>query len=204
MERLTVDFAGGLDEYIDCLAGEPQEIRAELNADGEYARLLEKYIRKRNYLFFAKLRYAARLMRALGCEYRSALNKIRTPLIVKPVAYMTDSGTFCISAGYTVKADPCQLLKLVLHEFSHLVLAERADYPELKKLDGKFFEAYGKSETTVPVSPVEYYATIVSAAFIESSTAILGERGEGLRLEAEAEREKLKRLYISLRRDIRQ
>lgn len=101
-------------------------------------------------------------------------------------AFMRDSGLVVFDVGTFYAKSGRFVACIVLHELAHLVFSQQEGYAELKRLNEEFLRSVPNVVQAVEMSPIEYYATQCSIAWMEGVL----QRHEVVGLAAQVEREK--------------
>lgn len=121
--------------------------------------------------------------------------RLKFSLWQKERAYMRDGGLLSLSLPYVAKERGTALLKVLLHELAHLVLANLPEYPALLSLDRAYAKESGLDEERKQIlSPIELCATLLSIRLLEEVLSIPSAKGwvkEGIQTQILREREKL-------------
>ena len=200
MTVLFPPFAHSVSAYVERL---PQLLSPDafgLNgtwaSDGDFAKNLQGYAKRKPFGFFAKTGFIKKCVSAFRKELPFPLKNLRFPFDFRANAYMTDSGDLSLSLGLIQTNNFYRLNALLLHELSHLILSAQKEYEILLALDKAFLNAYPNEKAAPVLSPVELYATALSTVLLRASAALLEEKDKAeFERQANLEEEKLKRAY---------
>ena len=171
-------------------------LNAGLAENGEYARLIQSYAKRKRVGLLSKMRYLKACVAAFEKELPLPLKKLRFPFTFRQEVYMTDNGELTLSWGVAQKHGFYRLHALLLHELAHLYLSARKDYPLLLALDKAFLHRHAEHSAAVTLSPVELYATQLSVALLYATAELLDDDEQAqMRAQAAQEAEKLHAAY---------
>ncbi len=193
-------FASAVDTYENELPNLllPNAVAVDVGWDenGEYARLVQSYAKRKRVGLLSKMRYLKACVAAFGKELPLPLKKLRFPFTFRQDVYMTDSGELTLSWGVAQKHGFYRLHALLLHELAHLLLSAHKDYPLLLALDKAFLSKHAENAAATTLSPVELYATQISVALLNATAQLLdGGEKEQMLTQASQEAEKLSAAY---------
>ena len=157
-------------EYASCLTDRALLDAFELPAEVDFSSLEQV---KCKWSFPGKIRWVKRWFQSATTLLPENVT-LHFPLWSKHGCHMDDKGnvSFPLSA-FLKRFDP--LVKYVFHETAHLYLAKQVTYKDLLALDKLFLSAYGEREKAICLSPVEYFASLLSIRLLERAAKTLGE-----------------------------
>ena len=178
-------------------------LNAGLDGNGEYARLVQSYAKRKRVGLLSKMRYLKACVAAFGKELPLPLKKLRFPFHFRQEIYMTDNGELTLSWGVAQKHGFYRLHALLLHELAHLILSAQKDYPLLLALDKAFLNKHAAHSAAQTLSPVELYATQLSVTLLNATAELLDGDGQTqMRAQAAQEAEKLYAAYARFQTEI--
>ena len=177
----SIPFAQTLQEYLQWAINRelPQDVCPAFSPEGELVRLTRKQAKCKRFFLLSKRAYVKKWIAAFLKEYPVPITALRFICSLKNRAYMTDKGELHLTSGFLLKSSFPRIVKVLLHELSHLALLGMQGYDSLLLLDAAFLQAFGQE--WAHLSPVELYATTLSLPLLESLLCLL-EDGQNKRL----------------------
>ena len=110
---------------------------------------------------------------------------------------MKDKGELYISIGALLFRSSMTTLKVLCHEISHLWLSQQDFYSKLKVLNKEFKQKYSNHQDVYLMSPIEFYAVVLSVKIMEEISLSLTKERHKKRWNkiVSEERAKIKKLH---------
>ncbi|MBO7149481.1 MAG: hypothetical protein J6V71_01155 [Clostridia bacterium] len=118
----------------------------------------------------------------------------------KGIASMLDKGKIVFYRRFLTSQAYHESVLAVLHEVAHTVLWASAEYQALKKCDLEFINHYLKDVSQTVITPIEYYANVISISWLNGAisekenpqrTKLLIEQIERLKAKLNTAKEKI-------------
>ena len=94
--------------------------------------------------------------------------KVKIRLGGKGIASMLDEGKIVFYRRFLISQPYHENVLAVLHEVAHIVLWASDEYQALKKCDLEFINGYVKDVGQTVITPIEYYANVISISWLKS------------------------------------
>ena len=173
MQMESIPFAQNLETYLQWAINRelPQGVCPTISPEGELALLTQKQAKCKRFFLPSKRAYVKKWVAAFLKEYPVPITALRFICSLKNRAYMTDKGELILSSGFLLRSSFPRIIKVLLHELSHLALLGMQGYDKLLFLDAAFLQAFGQE--WAHLSPVELYATTLSLPLLQSVICLL-------------------------------
>lgn len=167
-------FPASVEEYLFQVENNKLifECNCVLSRDIMFVRLIEDFLSKSNGF------HMRRSVRKAVLEFCDSTGipypRIKFPIWSGSFAYMTDTGILSMSLYFLHRNNVQRIVKVLIHELSHLYLLHHCEYINLLKLDLEFRKKVELSDYSF-ISPIEYCATTVSSELFRSFAICIGD-----------------------------
>ena len=166
-----------VDLYASHLSDGALEGAIELPPEIDFSSLSET---RGKWTVIGKVLWVKRWFRSENALFPKGVN-LHLPLWSKYGCHMDDAGNVTLPLSvFRRRLDP--FVKYVFHESAHLYLSSSDEYESLLALDKLFLERYGDRGDAICLTPIEYFASLLSIRLLERAAAYLGEERTATRL----------------------
>lgn len=121
---------------------------------------------------FGKAHLVVKLIKGLVKAGLIPRVKVKFSLFGKGLASMYDRGEIVFYKQFLFSQAYLESVLTVLHEVAHVYLWSSEEYDALKECDGEFLQKFINNQSETVISPIEYYANLISISWIEQALLV--------------------------------